>query len=732
MGVCARRLLAFLLVLHLLRPATPNVRSALAFCPSPRPELDVAQRWWAHSASRAHVHTAIHLRTASGRRVCPGIPAVYLQAREVGDSGPHPAHKMPNNTSADAHLGNHQRQGLPDLRQLKDLNRVLEVVGRYVVNGTDWMLSPEDAAVSLHFLHRAARGTQGHRKMTASPFVVRRRQTQAPRSAGSRAGSQPRASASSAQSANRLENTMMVLSAAIARDLRRADSTLEPKHLSMALMAVSDRILHHSVLKDLFHLASKRVQDMVRARTFGHLRTRRDVAAAGIGQGVQREPQKFTAQTISMLATAFVKGEITDPNFFEALALLLKQMPPERLSPRPVGMILKSFARANTLAKDAELLRILCSVLATKPIEDFDVQSCTDIVFALARVGQQGKARGWEGDARDEALQHTVAAILALSPEELAGGAPGGSPQAVSTLAALCSALVSARVTDVLVFDKLSLAGQSIDPTHWSVQTIATMMHAFASAGHSDKELVHALTNQLLRTPLRSVEARAAANIAWCAAVQESRDPALLCWIWRSLDLLLPSMQADGLSQVHQFLLYAQIGNFTREDVFTAFYGTRVAPLAVRQTLNDMEESAEERCRREFIRESRAQCVAQRSSRLHEHVSAVLIQVAPQVLPSLPLEGKGHADSRLHRSVLLSRDVPATYSQAHSWLQHEVVDSLSGYSIDMLIPAHSIAIEVDGYIPSCVLVCMPRCVRLCVCLLCMPFDLQRLLCEPSS
>ena len=694
-AACGRRLLAFLLVLHVLRPATPNARSAPAFCPSPRQELDVALQWWA-PVSRAHVRTAIHLRTASCRRVRTGVPAVHLQAREAGDSGPPPAHKMPNNTRADAHLGNHQREGLPDLRQLKDMNRVLEVVGRYVVNGADWMLSPEDAAVSLHFLHLAARCTQGQRKMTASPFVVRRRQTQAPSNAGGRADSQPRASASSAQSAIRLENTMVVLSAAIARDLRRADSTLEPKHLSMALTAVSDRILHHTVFKDLFHLASKRVQDMVCASTFGHLRTRRDVAAPSIVQGVQREPHKFTAQTISMLATAFVKGEITDPKFFEALALILKQMPPERLSPRPVGMILKSFARANTLAKDAELLRILCSVLATKPIRDFDVQSCTDIVFALARVVQQGKARCWEGDARDEALQHVVAAILALSPQELAGGAPGGSPQAVSTLAALCSALVSARVTDALVFDKLSLAGQAIDPTHWSVQTIATMMHAFASAGHSDKELVHALTNQLLRTPLRSVEARAAANIAWCAAVQESRDPALLCWIWRSLDLLLPSMQADGLSQVHQFLLYAQFGNFTREDVFTAFYGTRVAPPAVRQTLNDMEESAEERCRREFIRESRAQSVAQRSSRLHEHVSAVLIQVAPQVLPSLPLDGKGHADTR-----------------PHSCLQHEVVDSVSGYSIDMLIPAHSIAIEVDGYIPSCVCVCV--CLDACAC-----------------
>jgi hypothetical protein len=58
---------------------------------------------------------------------------------------------------------------------------------------------------------------------------------------------------------------------------------------------------------------------------------------------------------------------------------------------------------------------------------------------------------------------------------------------------------------------------------------------------------------------------------------------------------------------VHQFLLHAQLGNFTREDVFTAFYGTRAAPPAVSQTFNAMEESAEERCLREFVHDSQAQ-----------------------------------------------------------------------------------------------------------------------------
>ena len=70
------------------------------------------------------------------------------------------------------------------------------------------------------------------------------------------------------------------------------------------------------------------------------------------------------------------------------------------------------------------------------------------------------------------------------------------------------------------------------------------------AAGIRDAPLVEALTAKLLRIPLRAVEARAAANIAWSAAVEESTDPALLCWIWRSIDLLLPLMQADGLSQV--------------------------------------------------------------------------------------------------------------------------------------------------------------------------------------
>ena len=115
-----------------------------------------------------------------------------------------------------------------------------------------------------------------------------------------------------------------------------------------------------------------------------------------------------------------------------------------------------------------------------------------------------------------------------------------------------------------------------------------------------------------------------------------------------------------------------------------------------------MEESAEQRCRREFIRESRAQCLAQRSSRLHEHVSSVLVQVAPSVLPSLRLVGasEDRADAHPPTRGLRSGDVPAMDSQTCPWLQHEFVDSVSGYSIDMLIPDHSIAIEVDGCVLS--------------------------------
>ena len=79
-AACGRRLLAFLLVLHVLRPATPNARSAPAFCPSPRP--DMAARWWASApAPRAHVRTAIHLRTASGRRLPAGLCIVTLSSK---------------------------------------------------------------------------------------------------------------------------------------------------------------------------------------------------------------------------------------------------------------------------------------------------------------------------------------------------------------------------------------------------------------------------------------------------------------------------------------------------------------------------------------------------------------------------------------------------------------------------------------------------------------------------
>ena len=557
------------------------------------------------------------------------------------------------------------RSSLPDMRRERNVDRLLDMIGRFVMNDTRWALSAEDAAVSLHCLYRAARSspTPAH----SGARGVRRQRS------GSVPAAQPVADISRTSVANRQQVTMTVLGLAVADGIQ--SSTLKPKYLSMALTSLSDQARHHKAYQDVFHKASERIQDMARKSAYTSVRTRRDLPQRA---GGAQDTHEFTAKTISMLATAFIKSEVADPKVFEALAILIKQLPPERWSARPLGMVLKSFARAGALS-EADLLKHLCLALVRQPVEDFDAQSCTDVVFALARLAaRQDIARGWEGDERDQALQHIVTAILALNFDELAGGEKGGSPRAASTLAALCSSLVSARVTDAAVFDKLSLVLQRMDPQHFSLQSIATLMHAYASAGRSDKELIQAMTSILLRVPLRTVEARAAANIAWSAAVEGSTDPALLCWIWRSLDVLLPSMQADGLSQVHQFLLHAQLGNFTREDVFTAFYGTRAAPPAVRQTFNAMEESAEQRCRREFINESEAQRRVQASSRLHEDVSAVLFHVAPSVLPAL----SSH-----------TRDAGV---EKCGWLVQEYVDGVSGYSIDMLIPSHSIAVEVDG------------------------------------
>ena len=44
-------------------------------------------------------------------------------------------------------------------------------------------------------------------------------------------------------------------------------------------------------------------------------------------------------------------------------------------------------------------------------------------------------------------------------------------------------------------------------------------MHAFASTGQEHAALRERLTELLLRVPLRHVEARAAANIAWYPAL---------------------------------------------------------------------------------------------------------------------------------------------------------------------------------------------------------------------
>lgn len=659
------------------------VPRALPFCPAvpgPRPPRAVA----AQSLPRS---SWVILSITKPR----GFLA-HQRAHEVGDTGDTSRVPLHRRVVRKAAQSNHSADrtdgalgaGLPDLRKVRDVERLLDVMGQFVVDNTHWRLTAQDAAVSLHLLHRAGRNGQAGAAYTVrrSSYTVRRRQAGqsdeiAEQATAAQAGNTTAAQGISKET-NRQEKITVVLAAAVAQGIRR--SALEPKYLSMALTALADRARRaykDEAYKEVFHLASECIQGMTRKASFGQLPLHH---VAGTEEVVKGNTNSFTAQTISMLATAFVKSEIVDDKFFAALTLVLKQtMPPDRLSARQLGMVLKSFARANALTKDAQLVSVLCSQLVMVPLEDFDAQSCTDVVFALARIAQQGLVRGWEGDERDQALQHMVDAFLLLPDEQLVGGGDAG--HAALMLAALSSALASVRVTDKRVFQKLSMAVQRMDRGQQSAQTIATIMHAFASAGQCDKELVQALTDQLLRIPLRSVQARAAANIAWCAAVEESMDPALLCWIWRSLDSLMPSMQADGLSQVHQFLLHAQLSNFTREDVFTAFYGQRSAPASVRQTFNALEESAEERCRREFIHESLLHRIAQRSSRLHEKVSSVLLEVAPTIIPDLR---------------------PATQSEEgehNDWLQQEYVDHLSGYSMDMLIPSYAIAIEVDGSLP---------------------------------
>ena len=47
-----------------------------------------------------------------------------------------------------------------------------------------------------------------------------------------------------------------------------------------------------------------------------------------------------------------------------------------------------------------------------------------------------------------------------------------------------------------------------------------------------------------------NAQAQEVANLAWAAAVLQSLDPALLCWIWRAIDLQVGAMSNTELSQV--------------------------------------------------------------------------------------------------------------------------------------------------------------------------------------
>ena len=243
----------------------PTLPEQLAFCPV----VYVASPPTSPAANFRRLPTLV-----SSIRVRPCSAAISLRAQIDDNMLPHSVVRKTGMSSA-------KTQGtarLPDLRNLQNVNELLDVVSAFVVQGK-WTLSAEEAAISLHFLHRATHGRQT--PSASSTFVVRKRHAQS--EVVFDRSRQAQAASSRSKGAKMDEAIILALSSAIAQAIRL--SALEPKYLSMSLTALSDRVRQQELYQDVFRLASKSIQDMARKSSFANLRSRSDRGVGGGGGG---------------------------------------------------------------------------------------------------------------------------------------------------------------------------------------------------------------------------------------------------------------------------------------------------------------------------------------------------------------------------------------------------------------------------------------------------------------
>ena len=153
-------------------------------------------------------------------------------------------------------------------------------------------------------------------------------------------------------------------------------------------------------------------------------------------------------------------------------------------------------------------------------------------------------------------------------------------------------------------------------------------------------------------------------------------EPALLAWVWRTLDWHIGRMEVTGLSQVHQFLLNCKLMGFTKSDVLSSFYDSDVDEV-LSGIVADKEVLMERRCRDAFVLSATKERT--RMSAFQKDVARCVKEVGGEVFPEL--EGM----------------------PSKEWLLQEHIDEVSGYSFDLLIPKLNLIIEVQSspMLPLC-------------------------------
>ena len=266
--------------------------------------------------------------------------------------------------------------------------------------------------------------------------------------------------------------------------------------------------------------------------------------------------------SLSLLANALCKSEVSDAEAFCWIAAEAQQYAANAYSAQSVAMLANSFARAGQ--RHHALFRHLCDVCMSLPAESFDEQSIANIANAFARNSQAwtkhaNAAPGsynrlmllfqrlahiatrpemWAFNSQSVALIVNAYAKLGIKDDVLFGRLSRVAQQMGSRnfelpckplhVAQVCNAFAKANVHDARLFGRMSDLVCQQSHSDFDSRIIGIILNAYAQLRIRDSAAVQALSVVARSMPSSSFDGQAIGNIFHALASLDIRDDSLI------------------------------------------------------------------------------------------------------------------------------------------------------------------------------------------------------------